>query len=135
MTTTTPALDDHQYRADVSSAKAAARAYYDTDTELMSDTSYDELLAGIAAYEAANPDSVIEHGLFSDVAAGTSTGGTVTYDGPMISLDKVTDLAEIEAFAERIAAAGGTVSIEPKFDGMAFNTRYDNGGSAQPGSS
>jgi DNA ligase (NAD+) len=127
VTTTTPVLDDHQYRADVSSAKAAARAYYDTDTELMSDTSYDELLAGIAAYEAANPDSVIEHGLFSDVAAGTSTGGTVTYDVPMLSLDKVTDLADIEAFAERIAAAGGTISIEPKFDGMAFNARYDNG--------
>jgi DNA ligase (NAD+) len=120
-------LADFSYTDAIDQAKTAALAYYDGSDEVMTDANYDALLNRIREYETANPDEVIEHGLFTAVAAGVSAGGNVTYDVPMLSLDKVTDLADIETFADRIAAAGGTISVEPKLDGMAFNARYDNG--------
>jgi DNA ligase (NAD+) len=120
-------LADFSYTDAIDQAKTAALAYYDGSDEVMTDADYDALLNRIREYETANPDDVIDHGLFTAVAAGASAGGNVTYDVPMLSLDKVTDLADIETFADRIAAAGGTISVEPKLDGMAFNARYDNG--------
>lgn len=120
-------MADFTYTDAIDQAKEAALAYYDGSDEVMTDAEYDGLLSQILDYEQANPDDVIEHGLFTAVAAGVSVGGGVTYDVPMLSLDKVTDLGDIEKFAERIAEAGGTISVEPKFDGMAFNARYDNG--------
>ncbi|MGW8431520.1 NAD-dependent DNA ligase LigA [Curtobacterium citreum] len=120
-------MADFSYTDAIDQAKTAALAYYDGSDEVMTDADYDALLDRIREYETANPDEVIEHGLFTAVAAGVSAGGNVTHDVPMLSLDKVTDLADIETFADRIAAAGGTISVEPKLDGMAFNARYENG--------
>ncbi len=120
-------MADFSYTDAIDQAKTAALAYYDGSDEVMTDADYDALLNRIREYETANPDEVIEHGLFTAVAAGVSAGGTVTYDVPMLSLDKVTDLADIETFADRIESAGGTISVEPKLDGMAFNARYEAG--------
>ncbi|WIE81149.1 NAD-dependent DNA ligase LigA [Curtobacterium sp. MCSS17_016] len=120
-------MADFSYTDAIDQAKTAALAYYDGSDEVMTDADYDTLLDRIREYETANPDEVIEHDLFTAVAAGVSAGGNVTHDVPMLSLDKVTDLADIETFADRIAAAGGTISVEPKLDGMAFNARYENG--------
>ncbi|WIB65366.1 NAD-dependent DNA ligase LigA [Curtobacterium sp. MCBD17_040] len=124
-------MADFSYTDAIDQAKTAALAYYDGSDELMTDAEYDHLLDRIREYEKANPDDVVEHGLFTAVAAGVSVGGNVTYDVPMLSLDKVKDLADIESFVDRVAAAGGTVRLEAKFDGMAFNARYENGTLAQ----
>lgn len=120
-------MADFSYTDAIDQAKTAALAYYDRSDEVMTDAGYDQLLARIREYEQANPDEVVEHDLFTKVAAGVSAGGTVTYDVPMLSLNKLTDLGDIEAFAERIAAEGSVVEIQPKLDGMAFNARYENG--------
>lgn len=115
------------YGSNVAKANAAAAAYYDTDVELLTDAEYDRLLADIEAFEAEHPKEKLEHELFTAVAAGTSAGGDVEHDVPMLSLDKANTITEVRAFVSKAEAAGGTVRLEPKLDGMAVNVTYVDG--------
>ena len=119
--------DSYAYEANVAQANAAAAAYYDTDVELLTDSEYDRLLADIEAFEVEHPNEKIEHELFTAVAAGTSAGGDVEHDVPMLSLDKANTIAEVRAFVSKAESAGGTVRLEPKLDGMAVNVTYVDG--------
>lgn len=120
MKTTIATCDD--YIATVEAAQLAAGAYYDTDVELMIDSEYDALIERIADAETAHPDWIIEHGLLTTVAAGTSAGGDVIHPTPMLSLDKVTD--DLPALQRWIDSVGGPVVVEPKLDGMAVRAVY-----------
>ena len=115
------------YRAAVRSAQDAAAAYYDGTDELLTDAEYDALLVDIESFEAANPESAMVHDLFVSVAGGMSGGGDLVHTTPMLSLDKANTFDEVRAFLARAAAAGGTVVMQPKMDGMAVNTKYVNG--------
>lgn len=116
-----------QYIDSVGSATDAATAYYNSGTELMTDAEYDTLLVAISAYESANPDDTIQHELFTAVAAGTSGAGDVEHTTPMLSLDKATTLTDVKKFVAAVISAGGTVSLEPKLDGIAVNLTYVDG--------
>lgn len=121
------------YLAAIARATSAAEAYYHGADAIMTDAEYDDLLDSIQAHETANPDEVIEHHLFDRVAAGTagvareSGAQTVAHEAPMLSLDKVKTLDEVDAFEARVQALGGTVSLEPKLDGIAVNAKYVDG--------
>lgn len=119
--------DQAHYTKSVELATRAADSYYNADAELMSDADYDQLLNAIAAYEASNPSQVIDHQLFTAVAAGTGTTGDIEHATPMLSLDKANTMAEVEKFLAAATAAGGTVSMEPKLDGMAVSVKYVDG--------
>lgn len=112
------------YSAAVNQALAAADAYYNGDAELLTDAEYDALLDNIKAYEDANPEHVIEHELFTAVAAGTSKGGDVAHAFPMLSMEKTKNLDDLEKF---IASVRGDIVIEPKLDGLALSALYENG--------
>lgn len=134
MTSTTTAATSispvDQYRADIDTATRAAAAYTAGEELLLTDEAYDALLKRIAAFETANPDEAIEHELFTAVSDGASAGGDVEHSSPMLSLDKVTDFAELEAFLGQITDAGGTgelAILEPKLDGIAVAVRYEHG--------
>ena len=63
---------DFDYPTAVATAQNAAAAYYRGDeTSAMTDAEYDVLLEAIQAFEQSHPDKVIEHSLFTAVAAGT----------------------------------------------------------------
>ena len=119
--------DNTHYLGSVDLAAKAAYNYYNSDAELMSDADYDRLLVAIAAYENSNPTEIIEHQLFTAVAAGMSPTGDIEHTVPMLSLDKANTIVEVEKFLAAATAAGGTVSLEPKLDGMAVSARYVDG--------
>lgn len=117
------------YPVAVATAQAAAAAYYAGDEPVMTDAEYDALVQEIASAEMVSipPGDIIEHELFTAVAAGTLAAGDVPHPTPMLSLDKVTDEAGITAFLARIASTGWSarISVQPKLDGMAIRARYE----------
>lgn len=128
----TPATFD--YPALIRQAQAAASVYYNDGAQIMTDAEYDTLLAEIAEYESSHPDEIIEHGLFTAVAAGTAAAGDVPHPTPMLSLEKVKTTDEVAKFLARVTAAAGEasiVTIEPKLDGLAIRAVYSDGVLAQ----
>lgn len=100
--------------------RKAAAAYYDTDTELMTDAEYD---AGIETLRReAAPGEYAD--LLDRVAAGQSAGGDVTHPSLMGSMDKAKDLNAVDDLLVRI---GAEVAVEPKLDGLAVRAVYSNG--------
>lgn len=103
----------------------AARAYYDTDTLLMSDEEYDDGIEQLRIAVAEDPalDGTFDD-LLTSVAGGQSAGGDVTHSTMMGSLAKVISQDDVAAFVERIEAP---VVVEPKLDGLALRAVYTNG--------
>lgn len=127
-------MTDFDYSAAVATALEAATAYYNGADSPLTDFEYDALLARIEDFEAANPSQVIDHALFSDVAAGTAVIGDVKHPKPMLSLDKAKTIDEVHAFYARAKVAAAEVgvtdvrlNVEPKLDGMAVRAVYKNG--------
>lgn len=119
------------YPAAIKQAQQAAQAYYGDGESGISDDAYDYLLDEIQEYEKANPDKVIEHGLFTAVAAGVSVDKKqVQHHPPMLSLDKISQKKqdETQAFTKFIAKhAGQKLTVEPKLDGIALTLHYKDG--------
>lgn len=112
-------------RAEAGKLREAARAYYDSDTLLMSDAEYDEGIVRLREAAVEFPELAGEfHDLLEEVAAGQSVGGDVEHPTLMGSLDKVTTVAGVKEFVARV---GGPVTVEPKLDGLAARVVYDSG--------
>lgn len=111
------------------SLRAAAAAYYDTDTELMSDADYD---TGIHQLETAVAHDETLRARFTDlldtVAGGQSAGGDVTHPVMMGSLSKAKTLEGVQALA---ASISGPVAVEAKLDGLAVRAVYVRGNLVQ----
>ena len=112
---------DDEYQSAVTTALSAARAYETTDTEELTDTEFDRLLAKIASHEAANSIEP-EHDLHDSVGHGGASGGDVEHATPMKSLEKPGEDAVIDFAAKHPQAV-----IEPKIDGLAISVRYEDG--------
>lgn len=123
---TTP--DYAQYKTLVDSAIKAAKAYYDTDVELMSDADYDALLEEIEVIEA-NTGWNDAASLLSAVAGGQSEGGDIHHEIPMLSLAKANALETVQSFIDSVnnGHVQGAIILEPKLDGLAVSALYKNG--------
>lgn len=120
MTTTRSSLTD---LAD--SLRGAAKAYYDTDVELMDDAEYDSGIDQLRLAVADDPTLAPEFAdLLEQVAAGQSAGGDVAHSSLMGSMDKATTPAAVSAFVAKLS--GGAV-VEPKMDGLAVAATYRGG--------
>lgn len=107
------------------SLRAAARAYYDTDIELMTDAEYDDGIEQLRIAVAQDPTLAPEFAdLLDQVAAGVSAGGDITHSSLMGSMDKATSLDSVTSFVERIS---GLAVVEPKLDGLAVAAIYRGG--------
>lgn len=118
------------YQDMIALAQRAAKAYYDGESQIITDDEYDALLDEIDSYESGHPDERVDHGLRRAVAAGSSSGGEIKHTVPMLSLEKVKhdQTEKIAAFLKRLSDAGETqVFVEPKFDGLALSFRYEDG--------
>lgn len=114
-----------EYLAAVEKARLAAKIYYDTgENPGMSDLEYDTLVEDIEQASAAfgwTEGAELLHA----VAAGQSTGGDVKHSVPMLSLNKVKTLADVESFVAKVP--GAKVILENKLDGLAISAKYENG--------
>lgn len=117
-----------EYKALVDSAIQAAKAYYDTDVELMSDADYDAVLEEIEVIEA-NTGWNEAAALLNAVAGGQSEGGDIHHDIPMLSLAKANALETVQSFIDTVKQGHvqGQVILEPKLDGLAISAIYKNG--------
>jgi DNA ligase (NAD+) len=121
-----------EYEAAVARAREAARAYYNSDTLLMDDATYDALAQAIARAGDDHPDWVSADAVqvTGQVAAGQGTGD-VPHTVPMLSLDNVYSEEELEAWATSLTRALGhpatRYTVEPKMDGLAVAARYVDG--------
>lgn len=118
-----PFLNVDEFDEAVSAAQSAAAAYYDSDTQIMSDADYDALIDRIQASIDIHPEWD-DQGLLTAVAAGQSVGGDVTHPVPMLSLAKAKELSDVDGFAATLTS--GAV-VEPKYDGLAIRAEYTRG--------
>ncbi|MFE8950036.1 NAD-dependent DNA ligase LigA [Streptomyces sp. NPDC007856] len=130
---TTPAaviVDAAAYAQAVEDAVNASAAYYAGGTSVLDDETYDRLVRGIAAWEAAHPDQVLPDSPTGKVAGG-AVEGDVPHTVAMLSLDNVFSPEEFTAWtaslARRIGHQAERFSVEPKLDGLAIATRYTRG--------
>ena len=109
------------FNAAVKKVQAAAAAYYDTDTQLLTDVDYDALVDAIEAAHGVHADW--DHaGILSAVSAGASSGGDVVHAMPMLSLAKSKTLDDVRDFLTRIK--GHPTITELKLDGLAVSGLY-----------
>ena len=105
--------------------RIAAKAYYDTDVETMTDAAYDQGIEALRIAVAENPSWATEVAdLLTLVAAGQSSGGDVEHTSLMGSMDKANTLEAVTAFMAKVT---GTVVVEPKMDGLAVAATYTGG--------
>lgn len=118
------------YTEAVRRLEEAASAYYDTETLLMDDGEYDELMKAVQQAEALNP-SWGKSAVSTKVAGGQSRGGDVKHNAAMLSLDNAYSDEELTEWYERLLkvvdATTPELCVEPKLDGLALAARYENG--------
>ncbi len=123
-----PYRSKNQYLETVAKVEAAAKAYYDSDTLLMDDATYDEMLRRLEATEQVNPSWKASE-VTGRVAGGVAAGGEVVHSKAMLSLENAMGVEELEAWFERLTGLCGEVEVclEPKLDGLAVSALYVDG--------
>ena len=106
--------------------------YYVLDRPTISDARYDRLMAELVRLEAAHPELITRDSPTQRVGgAPIAAFPSVRHLAPMLSLESVTDPADVRRFDERVRAAAGRPSVrymvEPKFDGLSLELVYRNG--------
>ncbi len=115
------------------------RAYYIEDAPLIPDADYDAMVHELRALEAAHPELASLTSVTETVGAPVTTTpfAPVTHAEPMLSLDNVFSVEDLEAWGTRTARAleadPGAVrfAVEPKIDGLALSIVYLDGALAQ----
>lgn len=107
-----------EYEQDLEIFREATDLYYNTSTPIMSDEDYDKLKARLLAYEE-------EHNLseVSDTIGAKPKGTSVKHKKPMLSMDNVFDVPQLEQWLEN----GKTYTAELKYDGVSGSISYKNG--------
>ena len=120
------------------------RRYHGLDEPEISDREYDELFDQLVALEAAHPELATPDSPTQRVGAAPATKfAAVRHATPMLSLDKCSSIAELEAWEQRCQRLleGGDESAnenaedsdgpryfcEPKIDGVAVSLLYRDG--------
>ncbi|GAA2828699.1 NAD-dependent DNA ligase LigA [Kitasatospora sp. CM 4170] len=114
----------------VATAVRAAAAYYADGSTPLGDDEYDALVRAIEAYETEHPNEVLPDSPTGKVAGGAAVGD-VPHSVPMLSLDNVFSVEELESWAagleRRLGRPVTAWCVEPKLDGLAVAARYQAG--------
>jgi DNA ligase (NAD+) len=113
-------------------------AYFVNDAPTIPDADYDALARELRALEAEHPELANDESVSKSVGAPASAVfSEVVHAEPMLSLDNVFDVVELEAWALRCAKGLGadanslTFAVEPKIDGLALSISYVDGAFTQ----
>lgn len=121
-----------------SQIEEANTAYYLKDAPSMSDFDYDQLVVELNGLEAQYPSLRSQDSPTQKVAGGSSSFfGEVAHMVPMMSLDNVFDLEDLDKWFQRVEKTVGTLEhgshevldyvFELKIDGLAISLMYENG--------
>jgi DNA ligase (NAD+) len=106
--------------------------YYVKNRPEISDSEYDRLFRELVELETAHPDLITNDSPTQRVgAAPLAELGKVLHEKPMLSLDSITDRADVLAFDARVKrdlkAESIAYTVEPKYDGLSVELVYDRG--------
>lgn len=104
--------------------------YYVLDDPQMQDFEYDHLLRELEDLEQAHPEFVLPDSPTQRVGGmALSKFEKVTHPVPLMSLQDVFSLEELEEFLSKILAdhPDTVFSVEPKIDGLSVALEYENG--------
>lgn len=117
-----------QLRKDI---KRHNRLYYELDAPEIPDCDYDKLMTRLKELEAAYPEFITPTSPTQTVGgtARREAGKLVAHDVPMLSLQDVFSLADVEAFVNDTIEKLGAVEfvVEEKIDGLSLALRYVDG--------
>ena len=108
----------------------AGYRYYVLDDPTMPDFEYDRLLRELEDLEKANPELALPDSPTKRVGGqAVNTFGEVTHAVPLMSLQDVFSLEELDDFLVRSkeAVPGAQFSVEPKIDGLSVALEYVDG--------
>jgi len=108
----------------------ANHRYYVLDDPQMPDYEYDMLLRELENLEAAYPEFALPESPTKRVGGeALSKFEKVLHPVPLMSLQDVFSLEELDDFLEKILAAhpGTAFTVEPKIDGLSVALEYENG--------
>ena len=108
----------------------AGYRYYVLDDPTMPDFEYDRLLRELEDLEKANPELALPNSPTKRVGGqAVNTFGEVTHAVPLMSLQDVFSLEELDDFLVRTkeAVPGAQFSVEPKIDGLSVALEYVDG--------
>jgi DNA ligase (NAD+) len=106
--------------------------YYVMDDPVLSDHEYDELFSELRHLEESRPDLVVPDSPTQRVSGELGRGfAPIDHLAPMLSLNNAFDEDDVRGFDRRIREALSVEEVryvvEPKFDGLAINLRYERG--------
>ena len=110
--------------------------YYVLDDPEITDAEYDRLFQELVELEAAHPELVTQDSPTQRVGARPlAQFASVPHRVPMLSLNNAFAQEDVAAFDRRVRESLGVepveYAVEPKFDGLAINLRYEDGIFAQ----
>ena len=108
----------------------AGYRYYVLDDPTMPDFEYDRLLRELEDLEKTNPELALPDSPTKRVGGqAVNTFGEVTHAVPLMSLQDVFSLEELDDFLVRTkeAVPGAQFSVEPKIDGLSVALEYVDG--------
>lgn len=112
------------------SLREANYRYYVLDDPDMPDFEYDRLLRELENLEAEHPEMVLPDSPTQRVGGQVlSKFEKVIHPVPLMSLQDVFSLDELDAFLEKIQSSypNAAFSVEPKIDGLSVALEYENG--------
>lgn len=117
-----------QLRKDI---KRHNKLYYELDAPEIPDCDYDKLMTRLKELEAAYPEFITPKSPTQTVggAPRREAGKLVAHDVPMLSLQDVFNMADVEAFVNDTIEKLGAVEfvVEEKIDGLSLALRYVDG--------
>lgn len=111
----------------------AAKAYYNSTSLLLDDTTYDKLLLEVRNALASKPNlaSYIPDGVdLYGVSLGIGLTGDIKHETRMLSLSNVFTQEELLDFVNKSIKNGGNIPewvVEPKLDGLSLSIVYTKG--------
>ncbi|WP_276937316.1 NAD-dependent DNA ligase LigA [Ferrimicrobium acidiphilum] len=109
----------------------ASYAYYVLDAPVLTDAEYDVLFRELVELERLHPERAGATSPTQRVGATPSQlFAPVEHASPMLSIDNVFDVSELDAWVDRLARlldGEPTLFVELKIDGLALSLRYDGG--------
>ncbi len=116
-----------EYRLACEQANRWAQEYYDDDNPSVTDEEYDTLMRQIRVAEAEHPEWVSEDSPTQKIGGSTGKAslGKVEHAVPMLSIQDVFSMDDVEAFVNQYPNA--SFNVEEKIDGLSMSVTYSNG--------